>query len=133
MANNTIRPAYYADRRLYDQIIDRYLADCYAKRTAARVSELADLLDAARPHLSTIITQMFGKSLGMILRERRLQEASRLLRVTTLSIAEVAEASAFGTVQTFYCRFRQAFGMTPGEYRRRLTDSDASKIKLTNL
>lgn len=111
----------HADRRRYEQIIDRYLAECYAKRTPARVSELADLLTAARPYLSRVIPQLFGKPLQRVLRERQLEEAKRLLRVTMLPVRDVAIASAFGTETTFYRCFREAFGMTPNEYRREVT------------
>ena len=106
-------------RRRYNQIIDRYLSDCYAGRTAARVSELAQFLDTARPYLSRVIPQLFGKTLHALLREKQLEEAKRLLRTTPLPMTEVALASAFGTTTTLYRVFRRAHGMTPGEYRQR--------------
>ena len=111
----------HADRRRYDKIIDRYLRDCYALRTVARVSELADLLEAPRPYLSKVIPRLFGKPLRALLRERQLAEALRLLEVApTLDIDEIASASAFGHRSTFFRLFRAAFGMTPYEYRVRL-------------
>jgi AraC-like DNA-binding protein len=109
----------HADRRRYSQIIDKYLSDCYAHRTAARVSELAQLLDTATPYLSRVIPQLFGKTLHALLRERQLEEAKRLLRTTPLLTGEVASASAFGTTTTFYRSFRRACGMTPQQYRKR--------------
>jgi AraC-like DNA-binding protein len=117
-------PAHHSDRRRYEQIIERYLADCYAGRTAARVSELAGLLTASRSYLSRIIPQLFGRPLRRLLRERQLEEARRLLRVTHLNVEETAAASAFGTAKTLYRLFRAAFGMTPGEYRRQVTNCD---------
>lgn len=106
------------DRQHYEEMIGKYLRDCYASRTAARVSELANLLNAPRTYLSRVIPQIFGKPLRNILRDRQLDEALRLLRLTNLSIEEVALASAFGTEVTFHRLFRAAFGMTPAEYRR---------------
>jgi AraC-like DNA-binding protein len=111
----------HADRRRYEQIIDRYLSDCYAKRTVARVSELAQFLDAPRPYLSRVIPQLFGRPLRRLLREKQLQEATRLLRVTPLGLDDIAAASAFGNRSTFFRIFRAAFAMTPGEYRQRYT------------
>jgi AraC-like DNA-binding protein len=109
----------HADRRRYSQIIERYLSDCYAQRTAARVTELAQLLDTATPYLSRIIPRLFGKPLRALLREKQLEEAKRLLRTTPLTCGEVALASAFGSPATFYRIFRRACGMTPEQYRRR--------------
>jgi AraC-like DNA-binding protein len=117
----------HADRKRYEQIIEKYLSDCYAQRTVARVSELAQLLDANRPYLSRIIPQLFGKSLREILRERQFDEAKRLLRVTPLGLDDIASASAFGHRSTFFRLFRAAFGITPAEYREKATNCDFTK------
>jgi len=74
----------HADRRRYSQIIERYLSDCYARRTAARVPELAQLLETPAPYLSRVIPQLFGKTLRALLREKQLEEAKRLLRTRLL-------------------------------------------------
>lgn len=108
-------------RQRYERNIDAYLSYCYAYQTVARVSELADLLDTARPYLSRAVVEVFGKPLHHILRERKLSEACRLLRDTDLRVDEIAIASAFGTKATLFRAFRGAFGMTPCEYRRHVT------------
>jgi AraC-like DNA-binding protein len=107
----------HADRRRYEQIIEQYLSDCYARRTPARVGELADLLGGSRPYLSRLIPHLFGRPLGVILSERKLREAKRLLDVTTLGLDDIAAASAFGHRSTFFRQFQSAFGVTPAEYR----------------
>lgn len=112
--------AIHADRRRYELVIENYLKDCYRRRTAARVTELAELLDAARPYFSRVILQLFGKTPRTLMRERQLSEAKRLLRVTSLDVDEIAVASAFGDPTTFFRYFKQTEGMTPGEYRGRL-------------
>jgi AraC-like DNA-binding protein len=111
--------AKHAQRRRYGQIIERYLSDCYAQRTAARVTELAQLLDTAPPYLSRIIPQLFGKTLRALMREKQLEEAKRLLRTTPLTGDEIALASAFGSPATFYRIFRRTCEMTPEQYRQR--------------
>jgi AraC-like DNA-binding protein len=107
----------HADRRRYEQIIEQYLSDCYGRRTPARVGELADLLGGSRPYLSRVIPHLFGRPLGVILSERKLCEAKRLLDLTTLGLDDVAAASAFGHRSTFFRQFQAAFGVTPAEYR----------------
>lgn len=119
--------ARWDDRRRYERVIDRYLHDCYARRTVARVSELADLLGAPRAHLSRTIPRLFGKPLRGILRGKQLLEAQRLLRLTPLRIEEVAAASAFGHRSTLFRIFRAAIGMTPDEYRGKVTNCDFTK------
>ena len=109
----------HADRRRYSQIIEKYLSDCYAHRTAARVTELAHFLDTARPYLSRVIPQLFGRPLRALMREKQMEEAKRLLRTTPLTGDEVALASAFGSPSTFYRIFRRACGVTPERYRQR--------------
>ncbi|HWW61216.1 MAG TPA: AraC family transcriptional regulator [Thermoanaerobaculia bacterium] len=106
------------DCRRYEAIIDKYLADSYAQRTVARVSELAQLLDSARPYLSRIIPQLFGESLRAILRRKQIEEAKRLLTVTALGLDEIAAASAFGHRSTLFRVFRRLVGVTPGQYRK---------------
>lgn len=117
----------HTDRRRYLLVIERYLADCYEKRTAARASELAQFLSADRTHLSRTIVELFGKSLHTILREKQFDEARRLLRLTPLSMDEVATASGFGHRSTFFRLFRDAFGTTPSEYRKKATKCDFTK------
>lgn len=112
------------DRRRYEQIIDKYLADSYAQRTVARVSELAQLLDSARPYLSRIIPQLFGESLRAILRRKQIEEAKRLLTVTKLGLDQIAAASAFGHRSTLFRLFRSMVGITAGQYRRKVTKCD---------
>lgn len=119
--------AYWDDRRRYERVIDRYLRDCYAQRTVARVSELAQLLGAPRAHLSRTIPRLFGKPLRKILRDKQLVEATRLLRLTPLRIEDVAAASAFGHRSTFFRIFRAATGITPDEYRRKVTNCDFTR------
>src|SRR5712691_10134717 len=106
-----------AERRSLDYIIDHYLRECYAKRTAARGSELAERLARSRSYVSRWIPKTLGKTLLDVLRERQLQNATCLLRTTQLTINEVAAHGAFGDRSTLYRHFRKAFGMTPTEYR----------------
>lgn len=106
----------HADRRRFERLIDIYLSDCYAKRSVARGTELADRMEASRPHVSRIIAKLFGKPLQDILREKQLAEAVRLLGIGHLSVDEVALAAAFGHRSTFYRAFRKAFGVTPMEF-----------------
>lgn len=107
-----------AQRQRYDDAIDLYLSDCFAKRTTARADELSSLLGGAREHVGRTVQQLFGRSLAIIMRDKQLEEVKRLLTaVAPLSMDDIAAASGFGTRSTLFRRFKSAFGCTPHEYR----------------
>lgn len=110
------------DQQRLERVIEMYLEDCYEFRSAARIKELALNIGVTRPHVSAVLRRVFGKPAREVLWERQLVYAERLLADTTLSLAEVALAAAFGTERTFYRVYRMHRGMTPGEYREHLTN-----------
>lgn len=98
-----------------------YLRACYGTRTAARADEFAEYLRLTRPHLSRRVVELTGMTARDFLRQRQLAYAQRLLLTTPLAIEQIALASAFGTVWTFYRCFKAAFGITPSAYRTQVT------------
>jgi transcriptional regulator GlxA family with amidase domain len=52
----------------------------------------------------------------------RVQQARRLLAISSKSVAEVAAATGFYDQSHFTKRFRSATGMTPRQYRRRFQE-----------
>lgn len=106
-------------RQRLERSAELYLARCYGRRTAARADEFAGYLSLTRPYLSRVVPEVLGVPLRDFLRQRQLAYACRLLETTNVSTVEIAYAAAFGTRPTFYRCFVAAFGITPGEYRRR--------------
>lgn len=104
-----------------DSGADLYLRGLYERRTPARADEFARQLGLTREHLARLISEIFGVTVRDFLRPRQLRYAEQLLRTTSLSTVQIAEAAAFGTHPTFYRAFKAAYGMTPGEYRREIT------------
>lgn len=107
----------FAHRQRLERTIDVYLRWCYRHQTAARTSELAARLGVSAQYLSSIARPIFGKSLRVVLREKRLKEAERLLRHTPLPVEQVAIRAAFGSPSTFYRWFVEKHGMTPAAFR----------------
>jgi AraC-like DNA-binding protein len=107
----------FADRQRLLRTIDIYLRWCYRHQTAARTSELAARLGVSPQYLSSIARPIFGKPLRVVLREKRLREAERLLRHTPLPVEEVAIRAAFGSPSTFYRWFVEKHGITPVAFR----------------
>jgi AraC-like DNA-binding protein len=55
--------------------------------------------------------------LGLVLRRKQLERAADLLAHSSLSVEDVAAASGFGHRSSFYRRFREAYGVTPTQFR----------------
>ena len=66
---------------------------------------------------------LFRKHLGETphqrLLARRLQEARNLLATSNQNLKELAFECGFSSAEHFCRTFKERFGMTPGEYRRR--------------
>lgn len=113
----TPRTFTHAHRQRLDRAVAHYLDECYAKKTAARVSEFAAFLRRNPAYLTRTVVAIVGVTLREYLRRKQLEEAERLLLTTPLPISEIAVHSGFGTTSTFYRCFRQTRGMTPGAFR----------------
>lgn len=77
---------------------------------------------ASEIHLSpSYVSRMFRKYTGSTLMEfigkRRLQEASLLLRTSSLSVSQVAQHSGYPDVAYFCRSFKKKYGTTPLQYR----------------
>ena len=74
-------------------------------------------LGVTHRYLSRVATQIVGTTLRDFLRAKQLGYAETLLRTTPLTVAQIAVRSGFGTETTFYRCFREAYGMTPAQFR----------------
>ena len=114
-----------------ERAVDRYLQDCYRKRSAARVKELALFLQVSRPYLSRAVTEVSAVALRAFMRRKQAAHAEELLRFTRLPVHEIAARSAFGDVKTFYRAFLEYYGARPGAYRRGLPNTHGLKSART--
>jgi len=83
------------------------------------VSDILALVSASRRSLETRFRAAMGRSLHEEIVRARLIQAKRLLRDSSATIETVAEDSGFGALGRFHSAFKEAEGMTPGEWRRR--------------
>jgi AraC-like DNA-binding protein len=85
----------------------------------ATLKQLCHELAIDRQTASAVIRHATGKCFRVWIREQRLQKASGLLRThPTMTIAEVARACGFGSVQAFDRFCRKNFGVCPSRLRR---------------
>ena len=89
-----------------------------ASDTHLRVADVAAGLGVHPVHLARVFRQAWGWSPGDLLRWRRVDQASGLLRREHLSMAEVALAVGFADQSHMTRSFQALYGVTPGHYRR---------------
>lgn len=81
------------------------------------MSELAQRCGLSSTHFNRLFRDLLRMSPSDYVLALRIQEARRMLAMTSKSVAEVAFATGFYDQSHFTKRFRQATGMTPSEYR----------------
>jgi AraC family transcriptional regulator len=82
------------------------------------VDDLARTAMFSKFHFSRVFQRMTGLSPGRFLSALRIAEAKRLLRSTSLTVADISHQVGYNSVGTFSTRFHSSVGMFPREYRR---------------
>ena len=81
------------------------------------LQQLADQSGYSVSRLAQKFKSETGKSIAQYTKERRVEQAKRLLNATTQSIQEIGDSLGFCNTSYFVETFRSLTGMTPGEYR----------------
>ncbi|WDD30179.1 DNA-3-methyladenine glycosylase 2 (plasmid) [Nostoc sp. UHCC 0926] len=79
---------------------------------------LAQELRVSEEDIHQIVLQEFGVSLSQLLQTHRLLLAKRLLTDTTLSIADIASASGFKSLQNLDTLFQECYRLKPTQLRK---------------
>jgi len=85
------------------------------------VEELGQYVGVDRSYLYRIFKQKVGISPKRYIMEYKLKTAAKLLEETNLSVGQVARSAGFEDKLYFSTAFKQFFGQTPTEYRRKST------------
>ncbi|PMQ13014.1 AraC family transcriptional regulator [Janthinobacterium sp. AD80] len=91
-----------------------------ATDTHLRIADVAAALGVHPVHLARVFRQAWGCSPGDLLRWRRVEQASGLMRRPDLSMADVALSVGFADQSHMNRAFRARYGMTPSNYRRQM-------------
>ena len=98
-------------RRVHDLLTEnldrRYTIEELSRRFLINPSSLKEMFKA-----------VYGKSLAAHIKEHRMELASKLLRETGLSIAEIAERVGYENQSKFSAEFKKSVGCLPTEYRK---------------
>jgi AraC family transcriptional regulator, transcriptional activator of pobA len=82
------------------------------------VAQAAGLTHMSQPQLMKMFKKVAGMTLIAYLNHVRLSNATRLLKETALSIAEVASEVGFADQSYFDKQFKRAFGCPPKQFRQ---------------
>lgn len=92
----------------------RYVEDHYA---AASLTEAAQLLHTDIYSLSRLIRRQTGKTFTQLVQEKRLTQATFLLKSTDRNVDDVARAVGYENISYFHRIFKAACGVSPRAYR----------------
>jgi AraC-like DNA-binding protein len=82
-----------------------------------RAEDLAHIVRLSPSRLRHLFKSQTGEAPMRYLKLRRLQEAARLLRTTTLSVKEIMHRVGIADSSHFAHEFKRLFGVPPTEYR----------------
>ncbi len=82
---------------------------------------LAQELGISRTHLHKLCQSFFGKSPGLLIRERLILEAKKEILFSEKDIQQIAYGLNFSDASNFNRTFRKATGLTPLQYRAQFT------------
>ena len=105
---------------------ERYIADCRARATSVRACELAVQTRRTPVQLAREFQAAVGCGVKHYFRVRQLERAEELLKSTARGTADIAIDAGFGTARSFYRAFRRSTGMSPTEYRKRMSLATSS-------
>ena len=84
-----------------------------------KLSDLAQLLNYDYHYVSRFFHSIFNMSFNDYLKTYRLEEAARLLEEGEKKLLDVAFECGFQSVRSFNHSFKEYYGMSPSEYKRR--------------
>lgn len=82
------------------------------------VAVLAEKCRISQVYFRALFKQRYGLSPVQAIRQRRLQQAAKLLESAYYSVNEVAAMCAFPDVKYFSTTFKAAMGVSPSEYKK---------------
>ncbi len=88
----------------------------FAQELSAR--DVAEAVGMSPGHLTTVVRERTGRTIGEWITERRMVEARLLLSHTDLPVETIARRVGFRDPAYFNRRFRQVHGVSPGAWRK---------------
>ena len=113
---DNIQSMHNDDQNQLIQQIYKYLNENFSKPIG--LDNVSEYVNRNPSYISRLIKQSTGKNFSKILVERRMEEAKKLLRSSSLKISQIAEQVGYPNLQYFTRVFTSQMSMTPAEYRK---------------
>lgn len=114
--NSTLQKVEGSDSK-HIYAIERYINAHLNEKI--RLSDVAAYTYLSNRHISRIIRQEYGFTLGDLVKDKKLAVAKMLLKNTNLKVSEIAVQVNVGTENYFYYLFSRKYGMSPIQYRKK--------------
>lgn len=111
-----LRNLQSGEQNVLIQSIYDYIDKNFSKQIS--LTDLSEYVGRNPSYVSRLVKQYSGKNFSQILLERRIEEAKKLLRSTTLKVSRIAEQVGYPNIQYFNRVFAGQMDMSPGEYRK---------------
>ncbi|UVI28289.1 helix-turn-helix domain-containing protein [Paenibacillus spongiae] len=82
------------------------------------VQNMADRFSISASYLKRQFKEQTGKTITDFLNHYRMEQAKHLLRTTDMKLKDIVQRIGYFDVPSFIRKFKQAFQVTPGEYRK---------------
>ena len=101
----------------FDNAIEQYLTECFAREETPRACELAERCGLSPAQFTRALQREQGMRPAAYLKAQQVELARQLLSTTDLNTTEIAYRAGFGTRATFFRVFRRITGETPAQFR----------------
>lgn len=82
------------------------------------LNSVADKFQISEPYLSSIFKQSLGIKFSTYMEGVRIDKAKELLKISTLSVGEIAERVGYSSTNSFCRAFKRVTGINPSHYRK---------------
>lgn len=114
MRNSDVAGILQHVNKITPEIIKYIEENCFEKIT---LKELAQKCFYNPSYFSRVFKEYYGKNLTDFIHEKRVTEAMRLLKETTLSIEDICYGVGYKEKKQFYKIFKEYIGVTPSRVR----------------
>ncbi|NLS85435.1 MAG: AraC family transcriptional regulator [Ruminococcaceae bacterium] len=85
----------------------------------ASLSRVAEKHNVSAAYVSRLVKESMGAGFTQLLQQKRLSKAAVLLKTSTIPVRDIIAAVGYDNTSYFHRVFKEAFGASPKEYRKR--------------